>query len=128
MTTSCVDFINATLPFTLPTLYGNCDLKVLQKIAQDLDSKPSNLFLSHSHRILAHIFRLQAPGQTNKALAFIIKTLTDDTTNGSIGIQNVVQSCVVPLLAELVVGLGDEGPKADIVSIHIPFCHSTFIP
>jgi serine/threonine-protein kinase ATR len=117
MSISPTDFISVTLPRTLPQLFAGCELKVLEAIAKDLATKPSSLFLKHSHEVLAHVFLLQGPGQTNKALTFILKVLTDAAENATIDIQNVVKSCVVPLLAELVIVMGDENAEtAEMVS------------
>lgn len=106
------DFMTITLPRTLPPIVASRDFKVLQKIAHDLSLKPSLMLLKHSHEILAHIFLLQNSSETNKALHFIVQVLKEaraDTTI-DIDIQSVVKSCVVPLLAELVVKLGHEDP------------------
>jgi serine/threonine-protein kinase ATR len=108
-------FLSATLPRTLPQLFANCELKILEKVARDLSKNLSALFLGHSHEILAHVFLLQGPAQTNKALGFIIKILTD-AADGPIEIQAIVRSYVFPLIAELVVLMGDENPdQAEMV-------------
>lgn len=114
-------FIERTLPFTLPQLYGNCEAKVLQKIAKDLGIQSSALFLESSAIILAHIFRLQGPGQTNKALAFVVKILIDEKGKEGIAInpQHIVLSCIVSLTAELVIGMGDDPGKAAVVSLFL---------
>jgi len=114
------EFVTINLRRTLPHVYGNCELKVLDMIARDLSKLPSTLFLDYSPNILAHIFRLET-SQTNKALAFVAKVLSDAAGHGSINIATVVKSSGLPLLAELVVGMGDEGAKAD--TVRIPFAH-----
>jgi serine/threonine-protein kinase ATR len=101
------DFITITLPHTLPQIFASCDQKVLDQITRALPTKASTLLLKHSHGILAHIFLLPSQAATTKALNFVIKVLTD-ATSSTIDIQSVVKSCVVPLLAELVVVMGDE--------------------
>ena len=108
------EFVTINLRRTLPHLFGNCELKVLEIISKDLSKVPSTLFLDYSPNILAHIFRLETT-QTNKALAFVAKVLSDAVDRGSINIANVVKSSGLPLLAELVVGMGDEGARADTV-------------
>ncbi|KAF8897901.1 hypothetical protein BD779DRAFT_1608382 [Infundibulicybe gibba] len=107
-----VDFISFTLPRTLPSLFANSDLHILDIIARDLSVKPLSLFLDYSSEILAHIFLLPGPGQTRKALTFVIKIFTDAAQNSSIDIQTVVKSCIVPLLAVLVMEMGDEDEEA----------------
>ncbi|KAH7931163.1 hypothetical protein BV22DRAFT_1052917 [Leucogyrophana mollusca] len=64
----------------------------------------SNPIIKGVAYILAHVFQLHGPGQPNISLQFILKVLDNKT----IDIQSVIKSCVVPLLAELVVVLGDE--------------------
>lgn len=102
------DFISTTLPRTLPGLFANCDIKVLEMISRDLQKKPSTLFLNFSHEILAHVFLLPTSVQTNKALHFILKVLTDAVDNAPIDIQSVVKSCVVSLLGDLVIVMGHQ--------------------
>ena len=109
MSIAPIDFIGITLPRTLPELFASCDQRVLELIAKELSTKASSLLLKHSHGILAHIF-LSNQATTTKALNFVIKILTD-ATSSDIDIQSVVKSCVVPLLAELVVVMGDERPE-----------------
>lgn len=73
--------------------------------------------MGNSPVILAHVFLLQGPGQTNKALTFIIKIVTEAADDGTIDIRSVVRSCLVSLLAKLVNVLGSEDPgKAQAVS------------
>src|SRR5882762_90899 len=102
------DFISATLHHTLPSLFANCDIKVLEQVATNISDKVSSLFLNRSHVILAHIFLLKGPGQTDKALSFILQLLRSAADTASIDIQSVIKSCMVPLLANLVVGMGNE--------------------
>jgi serine/threonine-protein kinase ATR len=109
MSIAPIDFIGITLPRTLPELFASCDQRVLELIAKELSTKASSLLLKHSHGILAHIF-LSNQATTTKALNFVIKVLTD-ATSSVIDIQSVVKSCVVPLLAELVIVMGDERPE-----------------
>jgi serine/threonine-protein kinase ATR len=72
--------------------------------------------LNYSHEILAYVFQLSAAGQTAKALAFILQILNDAADNVTIDAQSVVKSCVVPLLAELVIVMGDENAeRAEVV-------------
>jgi serine/threonine-protein kinase ATR len=60
--------------------------------------------------------------QTNKALAFVAKVLSDAADHESINMATVVKSSGLPLLAELVVGMGDEGAKAETVRISSSTC------
>ncbi|KAI0053695.1 hypothetical protein FA95DRAFT_478808 [Auriscalpium vulgare] len=102
------DFIEATLPHTLPPLFGACDLGVLQKISKDLGTQPSLLFVKQAQAILSHVFLLQGPGLTNKALAFIASILTEATSGEQIKVSDIVGSYTVQLLGTLVNVLGDE--------------------
>lgn len=113
-------FISATLQYTLPPLFANCESRVLEQVANNTSQKVSYLFLNRSHDILSYIFLLKGPGQTNKALSFILQLLRNAADTASIDIQSVIKSCMVPLLAHLVVGMGDEDPdKAEQVSDNI---------
>jgi serine/threonine-protein kinase ATR len=132
MSIAPADFIVITLPRTLPSVFADCDRRVLDSMTQELSTKASSLFIKHSHNILAYIFRLPDQPSTTKALNFVIQILTEATTssidvrsvattssigvqtpitNSSIDILSVVKSCLVPMLAELVVVMGDERPE-----------------
>lgn len=106
------DFIARNLNRTLPVLFAETHGKVLEVIAQETGQKVSTLFLNNSHEILAFVLRIQAPVQSNKALQFIINILREAAgdNRGSIDMPTIIRSCILQLLAELVVGLGDENP------------------
>lgn len=110
------DFISATLQYTLPPLFASCDSKVLEQVAKHVTIKVSHLFLKRSAEILAHIFLLKGSTHTDRALAFILQLLRTAADNISIDMQSIVKSCLVPLLAQLVIGMGDESrEKAELV-------------
>lgn len=115
------DFISATLHHTLPPLFASCDIKVLEQVAHSTSAKVSSLFLNNSHDILAYIFLLKGPAQTNKALSFILALLRKAAGNESIDVQSVVKSCLVPLLAQLVIGMGDENQERAELVIWLSF-------
>ncbi|KAF9226785.1 hypothetical protein BS17DRAFT_800749 [Gyrodon lividus] len=106
------DFLAVTLSKTLPHLFADREARVLEDISTELGKKSSILFFNQAPRILAHVLRLQGPGQTNQALDFILKVVVADANehseNSTIDIGMIVKSCLLPLLAELVVMLGDE--------------------
>ena len=115
-----MDLLSTTLPSTLPPLFAACDAPVLNQIAKEVSRKPSYLFLSHSHLILAHVFLLDGATQTSHALNFIVQVLIDAAENKNIDVQSIVKSCLVPLLTELVVVMGDEDArKVQLVSFSL---------
>ena len=84
---------------------------MLEEIATELGRKLSILFLGDASQILAHVLRLQGPGQTNQALDFIVKIVradADEVNRRSIDIRSIVHSNLLPLLADLMVVLGNE--------------------
>ncbi|KDQ64194.1 hypothetical protein JAAARDRAFT_117891 [Jaapia argillacea MUCL 33604] len=106
------DFVTATLPRTLPHLFASGEMKVLEMVAKETNKKLSTLFLNYSHHILAYIFLLEGPGQTDKGLQFVVKALSDAADNSRlISISSVVTSCILPLLSELVTVLGHEAQQ-----------------
>jgi serine/threonine-protein kinase ATR len=111
LSVSPTDFIASTLSLTLPNLFASCDDKALETIANELSKKLSILFLNFAREILAHVFLLSTPVQVNNALAFILKVLRDAADNQTIDLRSVVISHVIPLLAELVVVMGDQDPE-----------------
>lgn len=86
---------------------------MLEEIASELGKKLSILFLGDASQILSHVFLLQGPGQMNQALEFIVKTVradADEVNRRSIDIRGIVHSNLLPLLADLMVVLGNENP------------------
>ncbi|KAF8622078.1 hypothetical protein AX15_007222 [Amanita polypyramis BW_CC] len=109
MSTTPNQFIVSNLARALPQLFVDQDEVALETVSKHLKTKPSILFLQHSHKILAQVFLQQR--QTKKALNFILKTLIAGSQGASIDISSVVGSCKLPLLVELVVNLGDDNPS-----------------
>ncbi|CAA7258548.1 unnamed protein product [Cyclocybe aegerita] len=107
MSIAPADFIMITLPHTLPEVFATGDQKVLDAITKELSTRAPALLLKHSHTILAHIFMLRSQSATTKALNFVVKVV-NDASRSKIDIQSIVKSCVVPLLAELVMVMGDD--------------------
>ncbi|KAI0322491.1 hypothetical protein OF83DRAFT_1093546 [Amylostereum chailletii] len=106
-----LEFISVNLPSTLPHLFATSEIRVLERISEKLDITISSLLINHEERILAHVLMLQGEGQTDEAVAFIENVLTSAAPSGKIEIQSFVRSCMVHLLATLVVPLGDEDPN-----------------
>ncbi|KAH9844382.1 uncharacterized protein C8Q71DRAFT_696515 [Rhodofomes roseus] len=104
-------FVSATLPHTLPQLFGACNVKVLEAVASETKERISQLFLMYSHQILAYAFRLQGPGASNKVLNFIVTLLKEGTQQAlDLDLSSLVGSCKLPLLAELITVFGNEDP------------------
>lgn len=106
-------FLSITRPHALPHLFAEREVRVLEEIASELGKKLSILFLGDASQILAHVFRLQGPGQTNRALDFVVKIVradADEVNRRSIDIRGIVHSNLLPLLADLMVVLGNENP------------------
>lgn len=104
------DFISTTLSRTLPHLFAACEVRVIEAIGNTLNSKPSTLLLNHSPDILAHLFLLRGPGQTDKAMTTLLDVLMDSANQKGIDTQSVVRSSIVQLIAQLVIVTGDEDP------------------
>ncbi|KAJ7130974.1 hypothetical protein C8R46DRAFT_1327841 [Mycena filopes] len=112
------DLISTTLQRTLPPIFAACDVKVIDAIGKTLKVKPSTLLLNHSADILAHLFLLRGPRQTQQALACLLNILRDSANGESIDIPSVVKSSIVQLIAQLVIVMGDENP--DVAGSAIP--------
>ncbi|PPQ63137.1 hypothetical protein CVT24_005777 [Panaeolus cyanescens] len=114
--------LSISLPLTLPDLFANSEQKVLDSIRKEVnalrrdtdssrkeeEATTAHLFFNHSHKILARIFMSQSQASTNKGLSFVIQVVKSEVASSTIDIQSIVKSCLVPLLAELVVVLGGE--------------------
>lgn len=104
-------FISVTLNHTLPHLFADRDHRTLEAIGNELREKPSLLFINYAPTILAHAFLLP-PGQTNAVLSFVVHVLRETSGASSIDIPSVVRSCIMNLLAELVIVMGQEDDYA----------------
>ncbi|KAL4076264.1 hypothetical protein J3A83DRAFT_4357344 [Scleroderma citrinum] len=103
------DFLSVTLPWTLPFIFANCEQRVLDEISAELEKSSASFFLGHTHDILSFVFRLQGPGETRKALSFIMKVVSPESA--TVDMKSIVGSCLVPLLSDLVVVLGDQNEE-----------------
>lgn len=102
------DFISTTLPRTLPQVFANSEARVLEKICQEVQMDSTQLFMKYAHDILAHIFLLPSQLATQQGLNFVKGVMNSGRNANSTPIHRIITSCLVPLLAELVVSLGDE--------------------
>jgi len=102
------DFINITLPHTLPAVCGNCDRTVLDLIAKEVPQF-SKVLVNHLPAILAHIFLLPSQPATTRALTFLVQVIGNDMTESLI--RSIVKVNVYSLLAALVVKMGDDDPR-----------------
>ncbi|KAJ4479010.1 hypothetical protein J3R30DRAFT_3881305 [Lentinula aciculospora] len=114
MCISVTDFLRTTLAKTLPALFASREQAVLEAIAKELGQTPSSMFLHNSHRILAHVYRLDQG--TQLALDFITKILSSAAVAQkgkmtTVDAQSITKSCIIPLLAELVTSLGDHNQQ-----------------
>lgn len=105
------NFVETSFHRILPDLFANGEQRILDAILTLLPERrertPANLFLVHPHSILAHIFLLPTQAQTNKGLNFVTQVVRTAAKSSTIDIQSVLKTCLVPLLAELVVVMGD---------------------
>ncbi|THH23186.1 hypothetical protein EUX98_g7993 [Antrodiella citrinella] len=104
-------FISLTIHHTLPQVFANRDHKALEAMSKELGQKPSTMFLNAAPSILAHAFLLP-PGQTNSVLTFVVDVLREASNGAAIDISSVVKSCLMNLLAELVIVMGQEDDYA----------------
>lgn len=112
-------FLSITRSHALPHLFAEREVRVLEEIASELGKKLSILFFGDASLILSHVFRLQGPGQTNQALDFIVKMVradADEANRRAIDIRGIVHSNLLPLLADLMVVLGNDNPD-DVASV-----------
>jgi serine/threonine-protein kinase ATR len=83
---------------------------MIEKIAQNLGSTPSTLFLDFSKDVLTQVFLLPDKVQTDNALDFILQ-LMPTPSGGSINAQTLARSCIIELLGTFVFMLGSEDSK-----------------
>ncbi|KAI0271954.1 hypothetical protein BGY98DRAFT_1091035 [Russula aff. rugulosa BPL654] len=104
------EFISGTLVHTLPPLFANRNKVMIEKIAQNLGSTPSTLFLDFSKDVLTQVFLLPDQVQTDNALDFILQ-LMPTPSGGSINAQTLARSCIIELLGTFAFMLGSEDSK-----------------
>ncbi|KAG2115849.1 uncharacterized protein F5147DRAFT_751291 [Suillus discolor] len=113
------DFITVTLPKTLPYLFANSEAKIIEEISEDLRRTILSLFMEHSHQILAYVYQQHGPAQTTRSLTFIKNIIFRgaESKSADLTVRGMVQSCVVALLAELVVVLGHENEERAALAV-----------
>ncbi|KAI1796128.1 hypothetical protein LXA43DRAFT_880633 [Ganoderma leucocontextum] len=106
------DFVNLTLKHSLPCLFADANKKVLEAVSTIVGKHNiALLVLDGAHYILSYSLMLMGLGQTNKGLTFILNVLRDNAHDPTaITIASVARSCLIHLLTEIVVYLGDPDP------------------
>ncbi|KAG6868123.1 hypothetical protein C0993_007327 [Termitomyces sp. T159_Od127] len=98
-------FLLAQLDNQNPVLKGSAYMK---SIARVLEVPVSALYLQEAPQILAHVFQLQGPGQTRKAVEFIERMVAADLPGSiTVTIQDLLKSSQVQTLAEIIIELGN---------------------
>jgi serine/threonine-protein kinase ATR len=95
----------------LPQFVSTRNKEALDMIAEEMSTSVSHLLLQCTDAILAYIFLLQDTSSTDRALLFFVNVLRSAAPakeRASIDLVVVTKSCVVPLLANLVIALGAE--------------------
>ncbi|KAI0797124.1 hypothetical protein C8Q75DRAFT_710778 [Abortiporus biennis] len=105
-------FLQLTLPFYLPRVFANMDMKVIETIAAEIGILPGILYLNNSAPILCYAFITPKPGHTHKILTFIVDMLREHSHSMDIHICNIIGAAIVPLTAELVIVMGEEDDTA----------------
>lgn len=113
---SVPNFLQMTIKYWLPPLVADGDGRLITTIAERLpDPQPvSMLMLDQANHILPHAFMLQGIGQTHKTLTFVTNVLKTSVPDPSVlSTAQIVYSCLLPTLTEIVSYLGDN--EADIM-------------
>jgi serine/threonine-protein kinase ATR len=113
MVATPVSSIESTvLPKALPKVFEARDLRVLEKLSEDMSSSPSKLLVEYSHNILAHVLLLPEES-TASVFDFMLQIIRvgSGSQTDKIDIPSLIRSCVIQLLSELVIVLGEENRK-----------------
>lgn len=105
------EFIRYTLSENLPKAIIQRNRPVLSYIENTLGERISTLVLGLAAELLARIFLLQDSNATDRALAFTLDLLNENTGEQRITLENFILSCDVPLLTELVIAMHNEDPE-----------------
>ncbi|KAF9534591.1 hypothetical protein CPB83DRAFT_754578 [Crepidotus variabilis] len=106
MSSAPSDFINITLPYTLPIIFASCNQGVLDLVSREVPEFPKVL-INHFPTVLSHIFLLPSQAATTKGLNFVAKVVSD-ATKTTVTVQSVVKVSLVSLLGNLVMKMGDD--------------------
>jgi serine/threonine-protein kinase ATR len=105
------EFILRTLPGTLPKFIIQRDRPVLDYIASTLGKHIGALVVDQSAELLARIFLLKDGNAIDKALAFTLDLLNENTGQERVTLERFIFSCHVLLLAELVIAMHNRDPN-----------------
>lgn len=110
------EFLSMALPHVLPVLFSQKDLATLDLLSKEASKSKVGMFLSASSDILGCIFLLKNQEDRNSALSFLLGVLGESVTKTNVGLPNIIRSCTIPLLANLVVKMGsfDEEMSQDV--------------
>lgn len=106
---SSADFWSRAHTFVLPQLVATRNLAALESIAREMSTSASHLLLQNANIILHHLFMLENETTIHRATRFFVHTLQSAAANkekAAINLTALTKSCIVPLLAELVISLG----------------------
>ncbi|KAI0720383.1 hypothetical protein C8T65DRAFT_736114 [Cerioporus squamosus] len=107
-------FLKHTLRLSLPSLFADCDTRVLTAVARRVydDPRLHTLVFDEPARIVSHVLMLQGIGQTHRTLQFISDIMEAEmpTQKKAFKIWDLITGCMVNVIAELVATLGDQDP------------------
>jgi serine/threonine-protein kinase ATR len=108
-----------TLSHSLPSLVSTCSRDEILIVASTVGRPAAALLIEKVSDVLKAVYLLPDDGAVDEALDFLTQMVAEaaGAKAGSVGTQALVSSCNASLLGELVIVLGDEGPKALMASI-----------
>lgn len=107
-------FVMKTLSHTLPVLVLEGDRPALVRLAGFANQKLGGLLLEQMHAILAAIVFQDSTAALERSASFfvnLVNSLKKSPTTKNVGMDQLVATCVIPFLVEIVVQLGD--PKTE---------------
>ncbi|KZO97981.1 hypothetical protein CALVIDRAFT_50339 [Calocera viscosa TUFC12733] len=125
------DFLSLTLDHTLPPLIASGRRDVLQIISRDLNKSIAGMAVARDSLVLAHLFLCPSEVQTDTGIEFLLGIISEATGKAaSITLVGLIKGCMVPLLSELVMNLGDEDSNKSKMAIEAlkKLERHTFVP
>ncbi|GJE85010.1 serine/threonine-protein kinase [Phanerochaete sordida] len=99
------DFLVLLLPHTLPALYARCDRETLETLAHELRSGAAQLIVENGYKILPHVLLLSAPGQTRRAIDFMLSFFPRSVT-----VKDILQGHTTETAIALILLMGEDDP------------------
>ncbi|EKM59861.1 uncharacterized protein PHACADRAFT_181804 [Phanerochaete carnosa HHB-10118-sp] len=100
-------FLSVTLPYTLPGLFASRDRETLDILARELGTSIGQMLVEHGYKILPHVFLLSKPGQTSRAMTFMVSFFGKKLSGTP---QTLISAHIIDTASQIILNMGDQDP------------------